>query len=376
MPEILDFVHQPGDLGRVGAESGAGFGEPLHCIRPESGRGWRGLLPQNFRRYFQARQYGLKTILLFGGDRQKLFRLEAVGVLGRRPALPPCVNIECLQRICSPGPRLDPDLHPGLHISHGGFGDIVEILIEIVDPVRRLAERDTRGNNHEDQERCKSSHIANNIVSIARFKSPCYYPAMAGDSLFARDNENMQPLAARMRPRFLDEFVGQEHILGPGKLLRRAIQADMLSSLIFYGPPGTGKTTLARVIANTTKSHFISLNAVLAGVKDVRASIDQAKDNLELHDRRTILFVDEVHRWNKSQQDALLPWVENGTVVLIGATTHNPFFEVNSALVSRSRIFQLTQLTPEDLASIADHALQDPVRGYGRDCAPHRRGCG
>ena len=189
---------------------------------------------------------------------------------------------------------------------------------------------------------------------------------MAEESLFARDSHATEPLAARMRPRFLDEFVGQEHILGHGKLLRRAIQADMISSLIFYGPPGTGKTTLARVIANTTKSDFISLNAVLAGVKDVRTSIDQAKNNLELYDRRTILFVDEVHRWNKAQQDALLPWVENGTVILIGATTHNPFFEVNSALISRSRIFQLKQLTPDDLREIAGRALKDPLRGYGQ----------
>ena len=189
---------------------------------------------------------------------------------------------------------------------------------------------------------------------------------MSGDSLFARGNHAAEPLAARMRPRFLDEFVGQDHILGHGKLLRRAIQADMLSSLIFYGPPGTGKTTLARVVANTTKSDFISLNAVLAGVKDVRTSIDQAKNNLELYDRRTILFVDEVHRWNKAQQDALLPWVENGTVVLIGATTHNPFFEVNSALVSRSRIFQLKQLSEVNLREIVRRTLEDPLRGYGQ----------
>jgi putative ATPase len=189
---------------------------------------------------------------------------------------------------------------------------------------------------------------------------------MDGDSLFERTNLGAQPLAARMRPRTLDEFVGQEHILGPGKLLRRAIQADMLSSLIFYGPPGTGKTTLAQVIANTTRSAFISLNAVLAGVKDVRASIDTARHNLDFHDRRTILFVDEVHRWNKAQQDALLPWVENGTVILIGATTHNPFFEVNSALVSRSRIFQLKPLSDQDLRTIADTVCRDPVRGYGQ----------
>jgi putative ATPase len=141
-----------------------------------------------------------------------------------------------------------------------------------------------------------------------------------------------------MRPRALDEFVGQEHILGPGRLLRRAIQADRLSSIILYGPPGTGKTTLARVIANTTESSFLSLNAVLSGVKEVREAVETAQRNRELYGRRTILFVDEVHRWNKAQQDALLPWVENGTVILIGATTENPFFEVISPLVSRSRV--------------------------------------
>ena len=175
-----------------------------------------------------------------------------------------------------------------------------------------------------------------------------------------------EPLASRMRPRTLDEFVGQDHILGPGRLLRRAIQADRLSSLILYGPPGTGKTTLARVIANTTASEFLSLNAVLSGVKEVREAIDVAQRNRELYGRRTILFVDEVHRWNKAQQDALLPWVENGTVIFIGATTENPFFEVISALVSRSRVFQLKPLSPEDLRSIAYRALQDPVRGYGK----------
>ena len=185
------------------------------------------------------------------------------------------------------------------------------------------------------------------------------------ENLFAQIDASEEPLAARMRPRTVDEFVGQQHILGPGRLLRRAIQADMLSSIIFYGPPGTGKTTLARVIANTTKSAFVSLNAVLAGVKDVRTSIAEAKKNRELYERRTILFVDEVHRWNKAQQDALLPWVENGTVVLVGATTQNPFFEVNSALVSRSRIFQLKALTSEDLFDIVGSALSDRERGYG-----------
>ncbi|OQB95438.1 MAG: Replication-associated recombination protein A [Spirochaetes bacterium ADurb.Bin110] len=174
-----------------------------------------------------------------------------------------------------------------------------------------------------------------------------------------------EPLAFRMRPRILDEFVGQEHIVGQGRLLRRAIQKDQLSSVIFAGPPGTGKTTLARIIANTTKSHFITLNAVLSGVADLREAIDQAKAYRDMYSRKTILFVDEVHRWNKSQQDALLPWIENGTVILIGATTENPFFEVNRALLSRSRVFVLKQLTKEDLFKIARQALEDKERGYG-----------
>jgi len=178
--------------------------------------------------------------------------------------------------------------------------------------------------------------------------------------------EREAPLAARMRPRTLDEFVGQEHIVGPGRLLRRAIQADQLSSLIFYGPPGTGKTTLAMVIAHTTQSHFITINAVLAGVKDIREAIATAQEYRGLYQRRTILFVDEVHRWNKAQQDALLPWVENGTVILIGATTENPYFSVNRPLVSRSRIFQLKPLTEDDLREIAWHAIRDPERGYGK----------
>jgi putative ATPase len=169
-----------------------------------------------------------------------------------------------------------------------------------------------------------------------------------------------------MRPRTLDEFVGQEHILGPGRLLRRAIEADQLSSLIFYGPPGTGKTTLAMVIANTTKSHFLTINAVLAGVADIRQAIDAARQRRQTFRQRTILFVDEVHRFNKAQQDALLPHVENGTIILIGATTENPYFAVNRALTSRSRIFQLKTLTEDDLRRIALHALQDPERGYGR----------
>ena len=175
-----------------------------------------------------------------------------------------------------------------------------------------------------------------------------------------------QPLAYRMRPRTLDEYIGQDHIVGPGRLLRRSIQADQLSSVIFYGPPGTGKTTLARVIANTTKSHFSTINAVLSGVKELREEIDAAKRRLDLYGSRTILFVDEVHRWNKSQQDALLPWVENGTFILIGATTENPFFELTAALVSRSRIFQLKPLTNDDLTKIAWQAIRDKERGYGK----------
>ncbi len=174
------------------------------------------------------------------------------------------------------------------------------------------------------------------------------------------------PLANRMRPRTLDEFVGQEHIIGPGRLLRRSIQADQLSSLIFYGPPGTGKTTLAMVIANSTQSHFITINAVLAGVKQIREAIATAVERRNMYGQRTTLFVDEVHRWNKAQQDALLPHVEKGTIILIGATTENPYFEVNKALVSRSRIFQLKPLTQDDLRAIAWQALRDEERGYGR----------
>ncbi|MBF2002838.1 MAG: AAA family ATPase [Synechococcales cyanobacterium M58_A2018_015] len=178
--------------------------------------------------------------------------------------------------------------------------------------------------------------------------------------------ETEAPLAARLRPQTLEEFIGQEHILGPGRLLRRAIQADQLSSLIFYGPPGTGKTTLARIIANTTHAHFISINAVLAGVKEIRDAIAKAQEQRGQQSQKTILFVDEVHRFNKAQQDALLPWVENGTVILIGATTENPYFEVNKALVSRSRVFQLKPLQDADLRRVLQHALQDRERGYGR----------
>jgi putative ATPase len=177
--------------------------------------------------------------------------------------------------------------------------------------------------------------------------------------------EQESPLANRMRPRTLEEFVGQEHIVGPGRLLRRAIQADQLSSLIFYGPPGTGKTTLAMIIANTTESHFITINAVLAGVAQIRESIKEAHERRNLYGQRTTLFIDEVHRWNKAQQDALLPHVEKGTIIMIGATTENPYFEVNKALVSRSRIFQLKPLLPEDLYGIAHRVISEPEIGYG-----------
>jgi len=174
------------------------------------------------------------------------------------------------------------------------------------------------------------------------------------------------PLAARMRPRVLAEYIGQEHIVGQGKLLRRAIEADRLfSSIILWGPPGTGKTTLAQVIANTTKSHFETISAILAGKSELRGVIEVALERRRLHNERTILFVDEVHRWNKAQQDALLPHVENGTVTLIGATTENPYFEVIKALISRSRVFQLRNLNQVETGILIDRALKDEKRGYG-----------
>lgn len=188
------------------------------------------------------------------------------------------------------------------------------------------------------------------------------------DSLFdsaLRRSMGHAPLADRMRPRTLDEFVGQEHIVGPGKLLRRAIEADKLSSIILYGPPGTGKTTLARIIANTTSAAFVQINAVTAGVADIRKAVADAKERMALHHKRTIVFIDEIHRFNRSQQDALLPHVEDGTVILIGATTENPFFEVNAPLVSRSRIFRLEALTKDHLKRILIQAASDEERGLG-----------
>jgi putative ATPase len=174
------------------------------------------------------------------------------------------------------------------------------------------------------------------------------------------------PLAARMRPKTLDDIIGQDHIIGPGTLLRRAIEADRLfSSIIFYGPPGTGKTTIAQVISQLTQAEFVSLSAVLAGVADLREVIKDATERRRLYRKRTILFVDEVHRWNKAQQDALLPHVETGLLTLIGATTQNPYFDVIKALVSRSRIFELKPLTEADVLTLLRRALADPIIGYG-----------
>jgi putative ATPase len=175
------------------------------------------------------------------------------------------------------------------------------------------------------------------------------------------------PLAARMRPPTLEEFVGQEHIVGPGKLLRRAIETDRLfSSIVLWGPPGTGKTTLAMIIAQRTKSHFETLSAVMAGVADIRRVVAEAKERRSLYGQRSILLVDEIHRFNKTQQDALLPHVEDGTVILIGSTTENPYFEITGPLLSRSRVFQLRPLTEEQTLIILCRALQDPERGYGQ----------
>lgn len=173
------------------------------------------------------------------------------------------------------------------------------------------------------------------------------------------------PLAVRMRPRTLDEMVGQSHIIGKDRLLYRAIKADKISSLIFYGPPGTGKTTLAKVIANTTSAQFVQMNATTSGKKDMEQAVRQAKDIFGMYENRTILFIDEIHRFNKAQQDYLLPYVEDGTIVLIGATTENPYFEVNSALLSRSKIFHLEPLSGKDIAGLIRIAVTDDERGMG-----------
>ena len=173
------------------------------------------------------------------------------------------------------------------------------------------------------------------------------------------------PLAVRMRPKNLDEVVGQQHIIGKDKLLYRAIKADKISSLIFYGPPGTGKKTLAKVIANTTSADFVQMNATTSGKKDMEQAVSQAKDAFGMYGKKTILFIDEIHRFNKAQQDYLLPFVEDGTVILIGATTENPYFEVNSALLSRSQIFHLEPLSQKDICKLVKTAVEDNERGMG-----------
>lgn len=184
---------------------------------------------------------------------------------------------------------------------------------------------------------------------------------------YMRNNtlEKESPLAARLRPATLEEVVGQQHIIGKDKLLYRAIKADKLSSIIFYGPPGTGKTTLAKVIANTTSADFMQINATAAGKKDMEEVVEKAKNTLGMYGKKTILFVDEIHRFNKGQQDYLLPFVEDGTLILIGATTENPYFEVNTALLSRSVIFELTPLMKEDIAKLIDRAVYDKEKGMG-----------
>lgn len=177
------------------------------------------------------------------------------------------------------------------------------------------------------------------------------------------DREIPQPLAARLRPETLEEYVGQTHLLGPGKVLRRLIESDRISSMIFWGPPGVGKTTLARIIANRTKSNFIDFSAVTSGIKEIKAVMQEAENNRRFG-TRTIVFVDEIHRFNKAQQDAFLPFVEKGSIILIGATTENPSFEINGALLSRCKVFVLKELTVEDLLSLLRRALTDP-RGFG-----------
>ena len=185
------------------------------------------------------------------------------------------------------------------------------------------------------------------------------------DYMREQNMQNESPLANRMRPKTVEEVVGQQHIIGKDKLLYRAIRADKLSSVIFYGPPGTGKTTLAKVIAGATKAEFVSINATAAGKKDMEAVVEQAKNSLGMYGRRTILFIDEIHRFNKGQQDYLLPFVEDGTIILIGATTENPYFEVNGALLSRSVIFELKSLDKEDIRILLRRAVTDEERGMG-----------
>ena len=185
------------------------------------------------------------------------------------------------------------------------------------------------------------------------------------DYMHEKNMEKEAPLASRLRPTTLEEVVGQRHIIGKDKLLYRAIRADKLGSIIFYGPPGTGKTTLARVIANTTSAKFTQINATVAGKKDMEEVVRQAKDALGMYQQKTILFVDEIHRFNKGQQDYLLPFVEDGTLTLIGATTENPYFEVNGALISRSSIFELHPLSREDIKTLIKRAVYDMEKGMG-----------
>ena len=185
------------------------------------------------------------------------------------------------------------------------------------------------------------------------------------DYMREQNKETSGPLASRMRPTTLDEVVGQQHIVGKDKLLYRAIKADKLSSIIFYGPPGTGKTTLAKVIAHTTSAEFMQINATSAGKKDMEEVVEQAKNNQGMYQKKTILFIDEIHRFNKGQQDYLLPYVEDGTIILIGATTENPYFEVNGALLSRSVIFELKKLSTDDIKVLLKRALTDTEKGMG-----------
>ncbi|MGN0483366.1 MAG: replication-associated recombination protein A [Lachnospiraceae bacterium] len=185
------------------------------------------------------------------------------------------------------------------------------------------------------------------------------------DYMRSQNQEKESPLASRMRPETLDEVVGQQHIIAKDKLLYRAIAADQLSSIIFYGPPGTGKTTLAKVIAHTTSAEFVQLNATSAGKKDMEEVVQQAKNNQGMYQKRTILFIDEIHRFNKGQQDYLLPFVEDGTIILVGATTENPYFEVNGALLSRSIIFELKPLSIQDIRTLLQRALTDEKKGLG-----------
>lgn len=187
------------------------------------------------------------------------------------------------------------------------------------------------------------------------------------DFAYEQKKKDHEPLAERFRPETLDEFVGQSHIVGEGKLLNRLIKADRITSMIFYGPPGTGKTTLASIIANTTKHNFHKMSAVAAGIKDVKNLVEIAESDLKMYNKKTILFLDEIHRFNKSQQDVLLPYVEKGILILVGATTENPIFEVNKALLSRSRIIEFKRLEKEDLIILLERVLEDSDKGYGNE---------